>query len=303
MTTKVGLLTTDKAILRGQDRDTGRLTEALGRAGLEVDAPIWHDEAVDWLAYDLLVIRTPWDYSERYGEFMTWLNRVSPDTRILNAPELIRWNIDKQYLTDLEARGVPIIPTAFCDSLSATSAAVEDAGARDVVIKPSISAGSRDTGLFPSGDTAILHLAERIIAAGKTVLVQPAIESITTGGENALFYFNGHYSYAFHKKPILALGGGYVGGDRRPQISRANPSSDEISLGQLVIDSISHIAAQRSFAEDAMLPLYARVDMSSEMGVRPQVLEVEVFEPAYFIDIAPEAVEIFVRSVKDRLRV
>src|SRR5690349_7074836 len=102
MIMRIGLLTTDEVALHGRDHDTGRLLEALRRAGLAADAPVWHDEAVDWASYDLLVIRTPWDYSERPGEFMAWLDRASVLTRILNAPDLIRWNIDKRYLDDFQ---------------------------------------------------------------------------------------------------------------------------------------------------------------------------------------------------------
>ena len=83
-------------------------------AGFRATAPVWHDPAVDWAASDLLVIRSPWDCPERYAEFMGWLDRVAGQTRILNAPDLIRWNIDKRYLDDFGTRGVPCVPFAFC---------------------------------------------------------------------------------------------------------------------------------------------------------------------------------------------
>jgi hypothetical protein len=298
---RIGLLTTDDVALRGRDRDTGALAEALRRDGLDADAPIWHDEAVDWAAYDLLIIRTPWDYSERYGEFMAWLDRASARTRILNSPEVIRWNIDKRYLDDFAALGVPVIPTVFCDSADAAEAAIDAITSGRLVVKPSVSAGSRDTGLFASDDPGALALARHIIAAGKTAMIQPAAESVIEKGENALFFFNGRYSHAFHKGPILAAGGGYLGGEYRADISRTEPSRPEVELGDRVMTSIRAVATRRGFAEDGGLPLYARIDIASDKGESPRVLEVEVFEPAYAVDVVPEAVEVFVQAVRERL--
>jgi hypothetical protein len=298
---KIGLLTTDDVALRGRDRDTGRLVEALRRDGLDAEMAIWHDDAVDWADYDLLIIRTPWDYSVRYAEFMAWLDRAAALTRILNSPELIRWNIDKRYLDDFRALGVPVIPTVFCDAPEEVQAAIAGLTKGRVVVKPSVSAGSRDTGLFASGDPGALALAEHIIAAGKTAMVQPAAESVIDGGENALFFFNGRYSHAFHKGPILAAGGGYLGGEYRADISRTEPSPSEVGLGERVLASIGAIAARKGFAADGGRPLYARVDIASDRGESPQVLEVEVFEPAYATDVVPEAVDVFVRAVRERL--
>jgi hypothetical protein len=301
VTSRIGLLTTDDAALGGRDRDTGPLTEALRRSGLRTDAPVWHDQAVDWSSYQLLIIRTPWDYSHRQSEFMSWLDRASALTRILNAPDLIRWNIDKRYLDDFQALGVPVTPTVFCDTEEDAEAAIGDITAGRLVVKPSVSAGSRDTGLFAPGDPGALALAGRIIAAQKTAMVQPAAESVIEGGENALFFFNGRYSHAFHKGPILATGGGYIGGEYDTDLSRVEPSPAEINLGERVLESIGRIAQRRGFAEDAGLPLYARIDVASDGGESPQVLEVEAFEPAYAIDVVPEATDAFVKAVNERL--
>jgi hypothetical protein len=301
VTTKIGLLTTDEAALAGRDRDTARLTEALRAGGWSADAPIWYDEGVDWAAFDLIVIRSPWDYSWRHHEFMAWLEGASKVTRILNAPDLIRWNIDKRYLDDFAALGVPQIPTTFCATAGEAAAAVERLAGQRLVVKPSVSAGSRDTGLFASGDPGARLLAEQIITTGRTAMVQPAAESILTGGENGLFFFNGRYSHAFHKGPILAPGGGYVGGAYRPEITRTDPAPAEVELGGRALAAMARIAADRGFAGDAALPLYARIDMASDADGSPQLIEVEVFEPNLVTDIVPEAVAAFTTAVRERL--
>ncbi|MEV6847546.1 hypothetical protein [Actinoplanes sp. NPDC051411] len=299
--TKIGLLTTDAAALAGRDHDTPVLAGALRGEGWSVEAPVWHDPAVDWSAFDLLVIRTPWDYSWRWPEFLTWLDGASARTRILNAPDLIRWNIDKRYLADFAEQGVPVIPTEFGDTAAGVAAAIERVGDRRLVVKPSVSAGSRHTGLFAPGDPGALRLGEEIVATGKTAMVQPAAESVVTGGENGLFFFNGRYSHAFHKGPILAPGGGYLGGAYHADITRADPSRAEIELGERVLEAAGRIATARGFAEDAATPLYARIDIAAGPGEPPRVIEVELFEPSLATRIVPEAVAAFTTAVKERL--
>jgi hypothetical protein len=147
-----------------------------------------------------------------------------------------------------------------------------------------------------------LDLAERIIAGGKTAMVQPAAEHVIADGENALFYFNGDFAYACHKGPILRPGGGYLGGEYTEVITPAEVSRAEIELGGRAIAAIGDIAARRGFSADAGRPLYARVDIASRQGSAPELIEVELFEPAYYSRIAPQAVTHFVEAVKQRCR-
>ena len=296
----IGLLTTDAPYMAEIDPDTGPLLAALTAAGFRASAPVWHDPSADWAAFDLLVIRSPWDYPERYAEFTGWLDRAAGRTRILNAPELIRWNIDKRYLADFRDLDIPVVPYAFCATPAEAEAAIAALAPGRVVVKPTVSAGSRDTGLFQPDDPGARELAARIIAAGKTAMVQPAVEEVITHGENALFFFNGDYAYACHKGPILVPGGGYVGGEYTEDITRADPSAAEIELGRRTIAAIARIAERRGFGADAGQPLYARVDIASRLGAAPQIIEVELFEPAYFVGIAPEATGHFVEAVRKR---
>ncbi|WP_233624313.1 RimK family alpha-L-glutamate ligase [Actinoplanes sp. ATCC 53533] len=298
----IGLLTTDTDIVRDHDKDSGALLRGLAEAGFQTGAPVWHDPSVDWAAFDLLVVRSPWDYPERYAEFTGWLERAAGRTRILNAPDLIGWNIDKRYLDDFRARGIACVPYTFCTTPAEAATAIAGLAPGRIVVKPTVSAGSRDTGLFRPDDPRALDLAERIIAGGKTAMIQPAAEHVIEHGENALFYFNGDYAYACHKGPILLPGGGYLGGEYTEHITRADPSRAEIELGGRAIAAIADIAARKGFSEDAGRPLYARVDIAAHPGGAPEIIEVELFEPAYFVRIAPEAVTHFVEAVRKRCR-
>ncbi|MEU8235280.1 hypothetical protein AB0C12_37295 [Actinoplanes sp. NPDC048967] len=302
MTLTIGLVTTDTELVRQHDPDTAVLLRGLAEAGFRATAPVWHDPAVDWTAYDLLVIRSPWDYPERYAEFTGWLDRTAGRTRILNAPELIRWNIDKRYLDDFRALDVPCVPFTFGTTPAEAEAAIAALADSRVVVKPSVSAGARDTGLFQPDDPRAAELAAHIIASGKTAMIQPAMESVVEHGENALFFLNGEFAYACHKGPLLAPGGGYLGGEYTEVITRADPSAEEIDLGHRTVAAIAGIAARKGYGEDAGLPLYARVDIASQRGRDPLILEVEVFEPSYFTDVIPEATGLFVQAVERRCR-
>jgi glutathione synthase/RimK-type ligase-like ATP-grasp enzyme len=281
----IALITTDPASLPTPEPDTADLAAALRSSGLEADVVVWHDPAVDWARYDLAVIRTPWDYPERHAEFMAWLDRAAAATRLLNAPDLIRWNIDKRYLTALAESGLPVVPTEFCDTVAAARTALDGSSGR-VVVKPSVSAGSRDTGLFTPDDPKALDLARKIIDSGKTAMVQPAVEEIIERGELGLFYFNGEYTSAFHKGPILAPGGAYVGnGDL---ITLGSPSPEDITLGSQALAAVTSLGFDQ--------PLYARIDIAAA-----QVIEVEVFEPGYALPILPANRDAFVQAVHARL--
>ena len=55
------------------DPDDAPLREALGE---EAEPAVWSDPDVDWSAYDVVLVRTIWDYFERHDEFLAWLDRV-----------------------------------------------------------------------------------------------------------------------------------------------------------------------------------------------------------------------------------
>lgn len=299
---RIGLVTTDVESLGFDDPDIEPLRQSLAEAGFEVTTPIWHDAQENWANFDAVVMRSPWDYTDRYAEFTAWLQRAAAATTVFNAPDLIIWNTDKLYLAEFADRGLPIIPSGFCDDIVAVTREIEALDSERVVIKPSVSAGAIDTGLFNRMDPAALELAGRILAVGKTVIVQPAVEYLATHGENAIFFFDGAYSHTVHKGPILAHGGGYASGSYTEQLVRADPSAAERELAERTLQVIAQIAGERGMAESEAAPLYARIDVALADGTDPQVIEAELSEPSYFSHIAPEALDNFVAALQRRLR-
>ncbi len=213
----VALVTADAA--RELDEDLPPLRAALEALGIAVDAPAWRDTQVRWSDYDLAVLRSTWDYSDHLGEFLDWAERTAAQTLLLNPASLVRWNLDKQYLGELAARQVPVIPTHY----PASAEMAEFPASGEFVVKPTVGAGSRGARRFHAGDfaTAREHIGQ-LVAAGSRPMIQPYLESVDSAGETALIYFDGAFSHAIRKGALLSLDGTSVGAcSRRRRSSRA----------------------------------------------------------------------------------
>ena len=216
---RIGIVTTDAYADEDPDQDTPLLLAALHDRGVAAEAIVWHDAAVDLAAFDLLVLRSPWDYPERAAEFSAWLDRAAAATRVVNSPATVRWNLDKRYLRDLEMHGIDVVPTRYCRTSTESRAALAEHATSRVVVKPAVSAGARGTGLFDAHDPAAHALAERITAGGGIAMIQPEIPELTAGAEKALYAIDGHFTHAIAKGALLAPGGGFIGGvyEERPE--------------------------------------------------------------------------------------
>ncbi|MET1051536.1 MAG: hypothetical protein ABWX65_02750 [Mycetocola sp.] len=284
------------------DTDLPLLVDGLTAAGFDANIVLWTDDTADWSRFDLVIIRSPWDYPWQAAEFLAWLDRVSDLAPVLNAPDLIRWNIDKLYLRDIASVSlVPLVPTVFCSTMDEVDSAIRGVGARRLVVKPSVSAGSQNTGLFDAGDREAGVLASHILSLGKTVMVQPAVEGVQERGEHALLYFNGRFSHAISKGPLLAVGGGLLGGTYTETIAPVEASDEERAVGDALIDAIGTVLRNRGLPASDALPLYARIDVVDDPVHGPQVLEAELFEPSLFVDMHEDAVAHFVDAVRERL--
>ena len=289
---RIGIVVTDVYAAEDPDYDTPLLLPALAARGADPTAVVWHDAAVDPASFDLLVIRSPWDYPERPAEFAAWLDRAERATRVVNSPATVRWNLDKTYLRDLESAGIRVVPTTYATTADAAGAAI-DAHER-VVVKPAVSAGARDTGLFDASDAAAVALATRIVARGDVAMIQPEIEELSEGHEKALYVIGGDLTHAISKGAILAPGGGFRGG-----VYRENP---------VLVEAIP---AERAFAADVLravrratggeAPLYARVDTVDSARYGLCLLEVELVEPALNLHVAPHVTGILADAIVSAL--
>lgn len=276
----IALVTCREAL--GLDTDMPLLVAALERAEVESVVVPW-DEDEDWSQFSLVVVRSAWDYHRRYEEFMSWVLRVSPITSLANSAEVISWNTDKRYLAELAAQGLPTVPTTFLapGEEMDPSSIVELLARGDVVVKPTISAGSNDTERHSDPDRLVAHV-RALHASGRSVMVQPYLSAVETASETDLVYIDGDFSHAFAKGPMLrdpkTMAEGLYAEER---IDARVPSGAERALGDRVMALVSSRFGR---------PLYTRVDLlPSSDG--PVIIEVEMTEPSLYVHLSTDAAD------------
>lgn len=292
---RIALVTARAA--RGTDHDMPALLAALHALGADATETDWDDPGVNWSSFDLALLRSPWDYVARYGEFIAWAERSARATRLLNPPDVVRWNTDKHYLLALAGAGVTTVASRFAepgenpgDALQAFLAAQPDC--TELVIKPAIGAGSRDARRHARGDVEACraHLAE-LLDSGRSALLQPYLGRVDELGETSLLFFDGAFSHAIRKGPILRPG--------------ATATTALYAAEDIVARTAS--ADERELAERALaaIPfpgplLYARVDLIRADDGSPRLLELELAEPSLFFAQSEGSVERFARAVLAR---
>ncbi len=270
------------------DQDLPLLLDAARKRGIDAEIVNWDDSTVDWSAYDQVIVRSCWDYILRRDEFLAWTASVP---RLHNSHAVISWNTDKVYLRQLEAAGVPIIETRW------DIAPGDDIGEHNEwVVKPTISAGSRDTARWTSRDDVYAHSAE-LVAAGRTSMTQPYIASVDDEGETAMLFFGGTFSHAIRKSAILAKGEGV----RQDRDGRGeNPLTREPSAAQRAIAAKAIAATDEILGGSAEL-MYARVDLVTADDGSPLVIELELTEPSLFLPWSNGGADRLVDAVAARL--
>jgi hypothetical protein len=281
------------AAAAGRDEDEPLLLAALAAEGLTASCADWADGDVDWGAAAVVVVRSTWDYAPRRDEFLAWARRVEAVTRLLNPADVLAWNTDKRYLRELADTGVPVVPTAWAEQPGDVDAAL-DRWPGDVVVKPVVSAGARDTTRFAPAQRAEARAAARgILASGRAVMVQPYLDRLDAEGETGLVHLDGVLSHAFGKGALLAgeaLGPGLYAEE---EITRRTATAEQRAIGDRVLAWV----AERTGAA----PLYARVDLVPGEDGAPQVIEVELTEPSLFLTTDDGAAARLAAAVRARL--
>jgi glutathione synthase/RimK-type ligase-like ATP-grasp enzyme len=259
------------------DEDAPVLLAALAAEGLDAGPAVWTDDGVDWSSYHLVVVRSTWDYHERHTEFLDWARRVESVTTLANSADVLTWNTTKTYLRTLRDAGLPVVPTDWLDPGDVF--VVPEMG--EYVVKPAVSAGSRDTNRYLAGDhdeLAVAH-AQGLLASGRTVMVQPYLDQVDTYGETALFFFAGEFSHAARKGPLLTPAMELVSDAYKPEtIEPRTPTEAEREAAEQILDALVQVAPAR---RDQLV--YARVDLVPGPDGEPVLLELELAEPSMFL--------------------
>jgi glutathione synthase/RimK-type ligase-like ATP-grasp enzyme len=280
------------------DAEDQLLLPALDRLGIACRPAVWDDPDVDWASFDLVVLRETWDYSGRRDEFLAWCHRVEDVSRLLNPGDVVAWNTDKHYLQDIERIGLSVVPTVFVEPGDDLASWQPPANCADYVIKPAVSAGSKDTVRYATtGDSAApLAHVQRLLDAGRSVMVQPYLDAVDTVGETAVLFIGGEYSHAIRKGPLLVRG---VEGDRveglfvQEQIDPREATPNELVTARAIVECIPG-GFERV--------LYARVDLIPDEFGAPRLLELELCEPSLFLSHAEGAPDRLADAISVRLQ-
>ena len=253
--------------------------EALRLGGFEVSARPWTAPG-DLTPFDAVLPLVAWGYHERVDEWLALLDRLDAQgVRCINSPALLRWNSDKAYLAELDARGIATVHTIAVEALDehALREARDRFACERLVVKPPISASATGTFLLGPGDP----VPEEV--AGRRMLVQPFMESIARTGEFSIMLFGGAFSHAILKTPKSGdfRVQPHLGGTERP----CEPPPGGIELAQ---DALAAAPAKAA---------YARVDMVADDEGVLRIMELELIEPALWLQHAPDKGAAFASAV------
>lgn len=275
------------------DADDHGYVAALRALGATVTLPIWDEPDASFDA-DVVVIRSTWDYSERREAFVDWAQGVDHRGTLLNSAPMVRWNTDKQrYLSDLAEQGVVTVPTLWLPGSSTgvdLEALVRARAWDDVVIKPIVGAGSRDTirvGARDIRSVAQVFVDEQLLRQG--LMVQPFLPRIAEG-EVSLIFLEGTAGLAFSHAVI-----------KRP---RAGDFRSQPEFGSH-IDAHAPTTTERDIAAHALhiaggRPLYARVDLVTGLDGQPTLIELEMVEPCLYLGWSDHAAAAFAAATLRR---
>ena len=289
MTRRIAIATCPEyAALSDDDRP---IVLGLAAAGVDAEPAVWNAE-VDWSRYDAVLLRSVWDYHLHALAFSAWLDLL--DQRRIpcwNPTSLVRWNLDKHYLSDLAARGIPTVPTLWLEhedrlTPEAAAARVLDTGWPDLVVKPAVSAGAWRTLRLGRDQVAGETGTFREMLAAGSVMAQPFMSEILAEGEWSLLFFGGAFSHAVIKRPR--------DGDFRVQWTHGGRQVPVTPPASVVAQAQEVLAAAPSAG------LYARVDGVLREG-RLILMELEQIEPYLYLADVPGSVDRFVQALRERL--
>jgi hypothetical protein len=169
------------------------LKEALERTGLKVFRTHWDNPYFEWSSTKYAIFRTTWDYFDRIDEFIPWLEKTAELTQFINPISLVKWNMDKHYLGELQLRGIDIPDTIFIEKGDnrKLSEIAKDKNWSEFILKPSISGAARHTYRFNQQEVGQQESIFEELIANESMLLQEFQKNILTKGEIALMLFGG----------------------------------------------------------------------------------------------------------------
>jgi glutathione synthase/RimK-type ligase-like ATP-grasp enzyme len=258
---------------------------ALEAAGWRVDTLPWRQHATPWSAFDLVIVRSTWDYWDDVPGFLEVLSQIDRATRLANPLPLMRWNLSKTYLQDLDAAGVATLPSRWFERLSRSDlvAAVQAFPREDLVLKPQVGGNGQGVLRLPQAlpEGPVARALDRY--RNRPGMIQPFRPAVTDRGEASLFYFDGALSHAILKRPAP--------GEFRSQEERG------AQIEPLAPSAALRDAGARAMAALPGASLYARIDLIESPGIGAELVELELIEPSLYFRTDADAPGRFAAAV------
>jgi glutathione synthase/RimK-type ligase-like ATP-grasp enzyme len=269
--------------------DDQLLPPALASLGITAEPVVWSNDSATWSDFEVVVVRSCWDYHLQFSEFLAWLARLDADgIAVWNSSPLVRWNADKRYLLDLARRGIATIPTMIvprgrgCD---VESLAIAEGWTR-FVLKPTVSASGYETyALRTPLDDAAPEAIAKVTAIGDALL-QPFVEEVPRYGEYSFTFIDGAFSHATLKRATP--------GEFRVQTEHGG-SVEPVDAPRALVEQATHVL--KVLPET---PLYARVDGIAR-GSAFLLMELELIEPNLFLGEGSGAAERLAAAIDRRV--
>lgn len=265
------------------------LLRHLQEKGLDITFEIWNDPQVNWEKYDLLVLKSPWDYFDYIKDFYEWLDLLEQkNIPLLNPLTTVRWNADKHYLRDIARAGFTIPPSLWIEQGQAFKIEhlFRQFGSEKIIIKPCISGGAKNTFAITRENAEDHAIKLNALFAQEAFLAQPFLPEIQSQGEWSFVFFKGQYSHSLLKTPQA--------GDFRVQHYLGGTISPADPPAHLLLEATGIV---QQFAADC---LYARVD-GLEVNGSFMLMELELIEPFLFLFTCEGGLDTYYRALRELL--
>ena len=258
------------------------IVKPLRGLGWECEFIPWDSTSINWDDFDAVIIRSTWDYQQKEKLCFKTLQSIEASSATLyNSLDIVKWNIHKRYLLELEKENISIIPTRLYDSFyfEIVSDLFSFFNENKLVIKPCVSANADDTFILEQSKMENLKSVLEGTFSRKDFLVQPFIKNVKSEGEYSLIYFGGRLSHVLLKTP--------KDGDFRVQEEHGGilktinkPESSLIDFGNKVMGTIPYQC------------LYSRVDVVRGSD-NYLLMEVELIEPSLYFNMDSKSPQMF----------
>lgn len=266
------------------------LFEPLKTLGWIAEEISWRNEKVNWSDFEAVIVRSTWDYQNDLEKFKIVLEKINSVSHLENDLELMRWNMNKNYLFDLEQKGVRIVETIWEKKFNSETALkyFEKLNTDEIIIKPNISANADNTfRLTKEKLYDNISELEKIFEA-KEFMVQPFIQNIIDEGEYSLFFFNGKFSHSVLKKPKEK--------DFRVQEEHGGDIQPITAPAEIVL------VAENIIKKLFTIPLYGRVDLVRTKNNEFALMELELIEPSLYLNKDEKSPFRFAKAFNERVK-